>query len=220
MIITNIERQKNNEKRFSVYIDGKFSFGVTDIDLLYYKLRIGEALSEEKYREIVCNNAYIKARDTALRFLGYRMRSRREVSDRLKKDDFSEEIRERVLSFLEEYGYIDDEAFAKAYIEEKKRLKGYGGIRLKQELIMKGISREIIDGLSEELESDDIDIIKKAIEKKLKGGSVSDRKELQRLYGYLMRKGFPYEKCKEALTEYNEETEAGEAYENYEDYED
>ncbi|MCD8158882.1 MAG: RecX family transcriptional regulator [Clostridiales bacterium] len=207
MIITDIQRQKNNEKRFSVYIDGKFSFGVSDIDLLYYKLKTGDELSESKYNEIINNNTYIKARDTALRFLGYRMRSWREIDDRLKRGEFPEDIRERVIAFLEEYGYIDDRAFAKAYIDEKRRLKGYGGIRLKQELYQKGISREIIDELSDELSEDNIETIKKAIDKKLKGNTVSDRKELQRLYGYLMRKGFSYEQSKEALEEYTKETE-------------
>ncbi|MCD8089565.1 MAG: RecX family transcriptional regulator [Clostridiales bacterium] len=214
MIITDIQRQKHSEKRFSVYIDGKYSFGVTDIDLLYYKLKIGESLSEEKYNEILYNNAYAKAKETALRFLGFRMRSRKEIYDRLKKDDFAEEITEGVIAFLEEYGYIDDKAFAKAYIDEKRRLKGYGGIRLKQELLCKGISREIIDGFSDELENDDIEIIKKAIDKKLKGRPPEDMKEKQRLFGHLIRKGFPYEKAKEALAEYIEELEAGEEYED------
>ncbi|MCC8097519.1 MAG: RecX family transcriptional regulator [Eubacterium sp.] len=205
MIITDIQQQKKNEKRYSIYIDGKFSFGVSDIDLLYYKLKIGEVLPENKYNEIINNNTYIKARDTALWFLGYRMRSRREITDRLKRDETPEDIIERVIGFLEEYGYIDDRAFAKAYIEEKRRLKGYGGIRLKQELYAKGISREIIDVLSEELSEDDTETIKKAIDKKLKGNKVSDRKELQRLYGYLMRRGFSYEQSREALEEYERE---------------
>ncbi|MCD8214548.1 MAG: RecX family transcriptional regulator [Clostridiales bacterium] len=205
MIITDIQRQKNNEKRYSVYTDGKFSFGVSDIDLLYYKLKVGESLSEEKYREILEGNAYIRARETALRFLGCRMRTKREITDRLKRDGFSEEIINRVLSFSEEYGYVDDRAFAEAYIEEKRRLKGFGGIRLKRELYQKGISPEIIEELSEKLSDDDTDIIKKAIDKKLKGKVPADRKELQRLYGYLMRKGYSYEKSKEALSEYMRE---------------
>ena len=41
MIITDIQRQKHNDKRFSVFVDGEYTFSVSDVDLLYYKLKVG-----------------------------------------------------------------------------------------------------------------------------------------------------------------------------------
>ncbi|MCC8013635.1 MAG: RecX family transcriptional regulator [Eubacterium sp.] len=202
MIITDIQKQKHKEGRYSVFIDGEFAFGIDGVDLLWYKLETGKEVSPELLNEITVTNAYIKAKNTALKFLGYRMRSRKEVEDRLKRDEFSPSIIEKTLDFLEEYGYVDDEAFAKAYIEEKKKLNGYGIVRLKSELYKKGIDRRITDSLTEFMTEGEDDLIEKALYKKLKGEKITDRKQRQRLLGYLLRKGFGYEAALGVLEKY------------------
>ncbi|MCD7856119.1 MAG: RecX family transcriptional regulator [Clostridiales bacterium] len=206
MIITDIQKQKHKEGRYSVFIDGEFAFGIDGVDLLWYKLETGKVVSPELLNEITVTNAYIKAKNSALKFLGYRMRSRKEIEDRLKRDEFSPSIIEKTLSFLEEYGYIDDEAFAKAYIEEKKKLNGYGIVRLKSELYKKGIDRSIIDSLTDLMTEGEEELIEKALYKKLKGEKITDRKQRQKLLGYLLRKGFGYEPSLSVIEKYEELT--------------
>lgn len=201
MIITDIQKQKHNDKRFSVFLDGEYAFSVTDIDLLYYKLKTGETITAEKVNEILYNNAAASAKKIALNFLGYRMRSRKEIVDKLKSKDFSEEIIDYTLDFLENYGYIDDKEFAKAYINDKKKLKGFGSIKIRYELSGLGIDSRILNSL-DELLCDDTDDIKKVIDKKLKGQIITDKREIQKLYSYLYGRGFPYERSKEAFDEY------------------
>lgn len=202
MIITDIQRQKHNDKRFSVFVDGEYTFSVSDVDLLYYKLRVGCEISAERLNEIAESNAYARAKDIALKFLGYRMRSEREIVQRLRREELPPEAVERALDFLKKYGYIDDRRFAESFINEKKRLKGYGGMRLKQELFAKGISREIIDEFSGLMSEDSESLIRAAIEKKLGGRRIEDRKEEQRLMGFLARRGFSFEDIREAIREY------------------
>ena len=202
MIITDIQRQKHNPKRFSVFVDGEYTFSITDVDLLYYKLRPGEPISAEKLNEITKDNAYAKAKNIALRFLGYRMRTEKEISDRLKKEDLPDEAVEKTFEFLKKYGYVDDRKFAESYINEKKHLKGYGEYRLRNELFLKGISKEIIDEFSELMQEDSERLMTEAIEKKLRGGLIEDRKEEQRLMGYLLRLGFSYSDIRDALGKY------------------
>ena len=53
MLITDLKQQVKDGKRVSVFLDGKFAFGMTDVDVLFYHLRIGEELTEERYSYIL-----------------------------------------------------------------------------------------------------------------------------------------------------------------------
>ena len=96
---------------------------------------------------------------------------------------------ESAIAYVTSYGYLDDRRYAEHYIEWKKQ--GKGKARLKMELVQKGISREIIE---EVLESTDFgetrEMIRQIILKKRKTDIPMNEKEKQRLYGFLMRKGF------------------------------
>ena len=74
MIVTEIKQQKKDKSRYSVYIDGEFAFGLIMDDILYFKLKEGEEIPEEKYRYIMDTTVYIKAQDAAVSYLGYKMR--------------------------------------------------------------------------------------------------------------------------------------------------
>ena len=71
MIITDIKKQVKDTERYSIYIDNKFVFGLSGVDVLYYRLKIGNEISQEKYDEILDNVIYEKAKNTAVKFLGY-----------------------------------------------------------------------------------------------------------------------------------------------------
>ena len=79
MIITDIKKQVKDTERYSIYIDNKFVFGLSGVDVLYYRLKIGNEISQEKYDEILDNVIYEKAKNTAVKFLGYRARSKKEL---------------------------------------------------------------------------------------------------------------------------------------------
>ena len=65
LIITKIEKQKNNNKRYSIFIDNEFAFGIDEIDLLYYKLKENEPLDEERYNYIANKLLLKRAKDKA-----------------------------------------------------------------------------------------------------------------------------------------------------------
>ena len=65
MIITDIKKQVKDTERYSIYIDNKFVFGLSGVDVLYYRLKIGNEISQEKYDEILENVIYEKAKNTA-----------------------------------------------------------------------------------------------------------------------------------------------------------
>ena len=136
-----------------------------------------------------------KAKNYAFLLLKFRPRSEKEIYQRLKNKKFNEEIINDTIAFLKEKEFIDDNYFAKAWIQSRiKRPLGLG--RLRAELKVKGVDKEIIDSQIEEIKKDyaEEDIVKaiaKAKISKLKG--VEPLKAKRRILGYLLRRGFSAE---------------------------
>lgn len=195
MKITDIKPQIKKQDRFSVFIDGKFAFGLDAVDVLYYKLKIDDEISRERYEEILEDSIYDKAKNTAVRFLGYRARSRKELKDRLLRD-YDEQICEKVLSMLEKYGYINDEDFAASYVKDCLNIKGWGEKRIFIELMKKGVSRDIAEKILSNAAEPQIEQIEKLLTKRLKGRKNIDYREKKKHFDFLIRRGYTTENIK------------------------
>ena len=133
-----------------------------------------------------------KARGYAFLLLKFRQRSENEIRQRLKKKEFNSEIIESTVSFLKDKGFIDDNYFAKTWIESRIK-KPLGIRRLKAELSIKGINKEIIDTQINEIkksyaEEDIVGRIARGRLNKLK--SIDPQKAKKRVYAYLLGRGF------------------------------
>ncbi len=197
MIITSINQQKRDKSRYSVYIDGEFAFGLIMEDIMYFKLRVGEEIPEEKYRYIMDTTVYIKAQDTAIKYIGYKMRTAREVREKLA--EYPDETVDRVIAFLEKYGYIDDEAYCRKYIKETLRLRPKGKFLIKQELRAKGLDEETVDEALEAADIDEQAAAEELLMKRYEDFGEMDQKELARVYGYLQRRGYSFGVIKAAV---------------------
>lgn len=202
MIITKIEKQKNNNKRYSIFIDNEFAFGIDEIDLLYYKLKENEPLDNEKYEYILNKLLLKRAKDKALKYLGYKMRSKNQVIKKLQEYEFPPNVINKVIKVLEKYNYINDEDFAKAFIKDKLNLKGHGVFKISYDLKMLGVDEEIFkkylydeEFINEEKKAKDL-LLKKLGNKNIEN---LDYKEKQKIYAYLARRGFSYDSIKKAF---------------------
>jgi len=144
-----------------------------------------------------------KAREYCFLLLKFRLRSEKELNLRLKKKKFSEEIIEETLSFLKGKGFIDDNLFAKAWIESRIK-KPLGLRRLRQELSLKGIAKEIIDSRIAQIkkvycEEPLVERIAKDRLTKLK--DIEPRLAKRRVYAYLLRRGFSPEIVTDAINQ-------------------
>ncbi len=86
-----------------------------------------------------------QAREVAHRLLAVRPRSRRELADLLGRRGIPSETVEELLEKLSQQGLIDDAKFAEVWVRGRLTLQPSGAVRLRQELLGKGVSREIID---------------------------------------------------------------------------
>ena len=188
MEITKI--QALTKQKYRIFLDGESAFTVYKGELSRYHLEEGAVLPPEVYEELV--NGVLKKRATlrAMHILERTDKTEAQLRKKLEESEYPKEAVESAIAYVTSYGYLDDRRYAEHYIEWKKQ--GKGKARLKMELVQKGISREIIE---EVLESTDFgetrEMIRLIILKKRKTNIPMNEKEKQKLYGFLMRKGFP-----------------------------
>jgi regulatory protein len=86
----------------------------------------------------------------ATAFLSVRPRSVTEVRRRLAQLGYPVALSDTVVERLVDLGYLDDRAFANAWIESRDRARPRGALALRRELALKGLARELIDEVLEE----------------------------------------------------------------------
>ncbi|MGM9917181.1 RecX family transcriptional regulator [Anaerotignum sp.] len=205
MLVTAIEPQKRDPSRYNIFIDGAYAFALPMQDILYFKLKEGQEVAEETIDFIRKNLIYIKAQDTALHFIGYKMRTVQEIRRKLAEKEFAEETIGEVIAFLEKYGYADDREYCRKYIREKLRMKPKSGYALKIELRQRGISPRIIDEVMAETEMDEAGDAFHWLEKKSRGQwPPENEKKKKQLYDFLLRKGYSYDIIGEAFRQMDE----------------
>lgn len=193
MKITAITQQLKRPGRYSIYVDGQFAFGLGEAQLLSLGLASGREITEAELAEFKGESEYGKVFDRTLNLLSYRPRSEWELRDYLKRKKQSPALIDKILNKLSKLGYVDDEAFAKRWVEHRRAIKPISSLKLRMELKQKRIPGEFIEAALHENSSDE-SALKAVIEKK--AGKYPDRNKLMQ---YLARQGFRYDDIKRAL---------------------
>ena len=130
-----------------------------------------------------------RAMQYALRVLGYRARSEKEMRDKLHRKGYSALITDRTLMTLTRLGLLDDREFARCWVSTRA---GYGPVRLRYELRQKGIDADLAEETITTLRSADDDFAAawRLARKAQRGATVKDRAALMRLRQMLLRRGF------------------------------
>lgn len=173
LIITGIEPQKRHKNRSSVFLDGSFSFGLSDFDLHRLHLKIGMELSEEELEEIRRDIVTEDAKQYALRLLDRQAYTEQALCRKLREREYDVQIISEVIQFLQEYHYIDDFDYAQRFITAALRSGKNGMYKIKYDLSQKGIARDIIDEAAQEFEAEsqerELETLTALLEKKLNG---------------------------------------------------
>ena len=147
-----------------------------------------------------------RCRQRALRIIGARAMSVKELTDRLKEKGESPENAEDAAAWLQEMHLLDDAQYA-AMCVRHYAAKGYGAGRIRSELYRRGIPRELWDDALQELPEQD-DQIDTLLRRRLRSDT-PDRDELRRASDYLYRRGFGRDEIRAAIARYQD---------NYEEY--
>jgi len=150
------------------------------------------------------SNGVKRAKDYAFKLLSYRPRSIKEIQDRLKKKDYSLKVILKVIKSLKRLKFLNDKEFAKIWVENRIRTKPMGRYRLYQELIQKGIDRDLIEKtLNDYREEEEIKLARELTQRKLERSyqNLDEVTTKRRLYGFLQRRGFSYDTIQEVMKE-------------------
>jgi regulatory protein len=192
-VITRIETQKHDPERVNLYVDDVFYAGISTLLVLSHGLKEGAELSEADLEELRRDDEAERAHAAALNFLSFRPRSRREIEDYLRKRKVSEGAAAAVLERLERSGLLNDQEFARFWVENRQTFRPRGSRALRLEMWQKGLARDVIDEALETL-PDEEETAYEAGRKKLHTYSRLNEQEFRRkMIAFLQRRGFPYE---------------------------
>ena len=133
---------------------------------------------------------YDETKDKALRLLEFRSHSEAELREKLKRAGSLDEDIERVIDFCREYGFVNDEQYAKRKAHDLQHLKKYGKHRIVMELRQKGIAADLIEIAVEDLDDNEEDALYPLVLKKL-GGNF-EKKNIDKCIRYFIYRGYGF----------------------------
>lgn len=196
MKITDIKQQVKRQDRYSIFIDGKYSFSLSEGELLTKGLKTGLEFNAQELDALKDDAVIDKGVYRVLNLLSRRPRSRWEMEDYLKRKDYKPSETEKIMKSIEAKGYIDDLDFSKRWIENRRLLKSSSKRKLYMELRQKRIDENIIAQALEADLTDEREVLSDLIAKKR---GQSRYRDDQKLIEYLARQGFSYSDIKEAM---------------------
>ena len=211
MKITSISIQQRDKNRVNVSVDGKYRFSLDYTQIAELGVKVGKEYTEAELSDLENESQFGKLYMRALEYSLMRPHSQHELSQYLYrktrdtltktgsiKKGVSKALTERVFDRIILKGYVNDEAFARYWVENRQLRKGISKRKLQAELASKGVDRPIVESLLSETDRTDEEEIQKIIEKKM--GRYSDT---QKLMQYLARQGFSYDDIKQAIENSN-----------------
>lgn len=199
-VITALVARRGQAERVAVHLDGRRAFDLASAVADRAGLRAGTLLDAERQQELLAEDAPYRARERALRLLGLRDRSRREIAGRLRLAGFGPAVVGETVEWLADLGYLDDRRFAAAYVAEKQR-SGWGARRIRAELAAKGVERSVVDEVLAALEQtgsaasgEGDSVLENTVRKRFGGQFAADPQAAERrLAGFLARRGYDWD---------------------------
>ena len=198
-IVTKLTESKNVKDRWYADLDTGESLKLSLALIADFSVYTGRRFEEEELEALRAAASKMNAKARALRMLGARAMSRKELTDKLREKGESGEDADSAADYLESVGYLDDAQYAAALARHYAH-KGYGAGRVRQELYRRGVPKEYWESALAEL-PEDTDAIDTLIDRRLRGAE-PDRKELKRLTDMLLRRGFSWGEIRSALGRY------------------
>lgn len=200
MVITRLEPQRRNRRRYSIYIEGDYACGVDLETILKLDLYEGKEISQADYQKIIFEEERGRARSYAELLLSYRERSRRELESRLLKRGYDQPVVEAVLEELTRAGLLSDERFARAWVRDRISRAQKGPWVIRMELRRKGVADEVIEEAIAAEGVNETELARRIVEQhKPRLSGLDPAKRRRRLQDLLLRRGLSFDAIAEVL---------------------
>ena len=203
-------------EKIHLSLDGEYIATVNADYWFTCGIKSGSEVTPEQLEELLTESARRKMMNKALDLLSLRDYSRRELSDKLvtkawekkeQKDMDLGSLKQQasdICDRLEELGLLNEERFARSYVDELIRRKHLSRSGLRTALIQKGVQRDIIETVLEEVDVDPVEQIRELLATKFKNRDLSDEKQKTRTVNALLRLGYRYNEIHAAMGEWME----------------
>ena len=188
MRITHVEPE--GKDKLLIVLDEGIVFCLYQKETHHLELEPGAELTEARYRQIREEILIPRARKRVMYLLEKMDRTEAQLRDKLGQGHYPEDIIEDAIAYVKKFHYVDDLRYACNYVRGGSKTKSSRLLAL--ELARKGVPRAIIQqALQEEYDAEDESVkISRWLEKKHYCSEEADRKQKQRMYQFLLRKGF------------------------------
>lgn len=173
----------------------RVSFDTGETCLLYrteaYRMDIreGAVISEQAYKELFTEVLGKRAKKRALYLLGQMDRSEAALRQKLQKGEYPPSCIDDAIAYVKSCRYLDDSRYAAQLVRSCQEKQCRGQIR--RRLMEKGISKELAEqALEQEYCQDEEEKIRLLLQKRHYDRESCDSKEFQRIYQYILRRGF------------------------------
>ncbi len=197
MTVTRLEPV--TKTKYRVFLDGQFAFVLYKGELSRFHLAEGEEADVETVRKIRDEVVLKRARLRALHLLNDMARTESQLRKKLTNGEYPPDVVDEAVSYVKSFGYLDDEAYARDFIETRKGKKSrqelYGA------LMQKGLDKTLISRALEDAyqEEDAKEAVRNLMQKKQYDPETADEAQRQKFLAYLVRKGFSYEDVRELV---------------------
>lgn len=189
MTILDIQLVPRKKNKYKVHLQGGMDLVLYKREVKTYGLEAGEELSEEAYQRILEETLIPRAKRRAMHLLEKQDRTRKNLEDKLRESDYPQTAIDAAIAYVESFHYIDDERYARSYVHFHQ--EGKSKRRIQQDLMQKGIDRDVIAlVLEEEYETSEADMIRDLLRKKHYEPESADAKERSKMYRFLAGRGF------------------------------
>lgn len=196
MKITAIRAQITRAGRYSIFVDEKYCFSLSDTALLQTGVITGQELTEQDVKNYKQLSDDDKLYNRTLGFIAIRPRSRWEIQFYLERKKTTALLVESILNKLSILGLVDDRKYAQAYTNDRRLLRPTSRRKMKMELMKKRVSEDIIREVLASEQEHEISALQEVITCKRRQTKYQDDDKLMR---YLAGQGFGYGDIKSVL---------------------
>lgn len=187
-----IVKYKKCRNKYNVYFDDSNYVSLYEDIILKYSLLLKKEITEKELESIKLDNNKEEIYEVALKYISIKMRSRKEIETYLKKKEYSSSDISYTIERLEKNGFINDEMYAKAFINDKFNLSNSGPNKIKKELLKQGIREDIIENYIYSINEEElVNKLDRLVDKKIKTiKNCSGNVLKQKLINYFMNEGY------------------------------
>lgn len=203
--IMKINEISYDEKKylFKIVLEDKSQLNISYETYEKHQLVKGLEIEDKILNQLIEEDEFLACKSAALSLINYKMRSSKELRDRLFIKGYSKKQVDKTLNYLKEKSFLNDQYYANEYFKQLLHMKNFSLNKIKQKMYEKGIDKELIMDIQDHEYSE---LIEKKnclyhAEKKSRSLDLDDRKSYDKAFRYLVSNGFSFEMSKNTLNE-------------------